>query len=243
MEKDFFSTQELQYSIDLDSSKETEHDESVEELDTQELQYSIDLDSDDSEQQSSSYTTCDSGSEESLPDIAMLKPYDFEPVIKDLTIEEDQTETNENIRVSRVGNNSWCLCGKCEAMESEAESLCCLDTNEVPEDYFEGNSNQCITNTVGFRDVCLSKNVLKTALSALNDLRGDTMTNVTNCAYRYAGYKQYTWWVHNYLGKGVRKVIPSCAVWAIRNKFASDDGVYVPFMESKEEERRILEDN
>jgi len=28
---------------------------------------------------------------------------------------------------------------------------------------------------------------------------------------------QYTWWIHNNLCKGVRKVISSCAVWAIRN--------------------------
>ena len=27
-------------------------------------------------------------------------------------------------------------------------------------------------------------------------------------SYRYAGFKQYTWWIHNPLGKGVRKVIP-----------------------------------
>ena len=45
----------------------------------------------------------------------------------------------------------------------------------------------------------------------LNDLRGDSINYVNNCAYRYVGYKQFTWWVHNYLGKGVRKVIPSCA--------------------------------
>ena len=29
-------------------------------------------------------------------------------------------------------------CGLCQPMESKAESLCCLDTNEVPDDYFEG---------------------------------------------------------------------------------------------------------
>ena len=52
-------------------------------------------------------------------------------------------------------------------------------------------------------------------------------------SYRFAGYKQYMWWVHNKLGKGVRNVIPSCAVWAIRNCFPDPDGNYVPFMESK----------
>ena len=28
-------------------------------------------------------------------------------------------------------------------------------------------------------------------------------------SYRFAGYKQFSWWIHNHLGKGVTKVIPS----------------------------------
>ena len=91
--------------------------------------------------------------------------------------------------------------------------------------------------------VCLIKNVLKTALSALNDLRGNNLTDTSNCANRCAGYKQYTWWVLNNLKKGVCKVIPSCAVWAIRNNYPSKDGKYIPFMESKEGEKRLIEEN
>ena len=59
-------------------------------------------------------------------------------------------------------------------------------------------------------------------------------------AMRYAAYKAYTWWIHNRLGKGVRKVIPSCALWKIRNKYPSPDNLYTPFMESKIEQN-ILE--
>ena len=47
-------------------------------------------------------------------------------------------------------------------------------------------------------------------------------------------------WVHNYLGKGVRKVIPSCAAWKIRKEYKADNDVYVPFMEAKEDEERRL---
>ena len=118
--------------------------------------------------------------------------------------------------------------------------MCCLDTDELPDDFFEGQ--KFVTSSEGFSTVCLSKIALKTALSALNNLRGDSINYVDNCAYRYAEYKQFTWWVHNYLGKGVRKVIPSCAVWAIRTKYPSEDGRYIPFMESKVEEKRILEE-
>ena len=77
----------------------------------------------------------------------------------------------------------------------------------------------------------------------MNDLRGDNLTNTSNCARRYAGCKQYLWWVQNNLGKRVRKVIPSCAAWAIRNNYPSKDGKYFPFMESKEGEKRLIEKN
>ena len=46
--------------------------------------------------------------------------------------------------------------------------------------------------------------------------------------------------MHNYLGKGVRKVIPSWIVWEIRNEYITDNDVYVPFMESKEDAERRL---
>ena len=65
-----------------------------------------------------------------------------------------------------------------------------------------------------------------------------TYLSYTFRSFRFAGYKQYTWWVHNRLGKGVRKVIPSCAVWAIRNTYPAPDDTYVPFMESIEDEER-----
>ena len=154
-------------------------------------------------------------------------------------------------------------------MESEAESLCCLITNEVSDEYFEGyyqlyyqlyynikyttikytiknslfSGNKYVTLSEDVKTVCLTKNVLKTALSALNDLRGNNLTDTSDCAYRYDGYKQYTCWVHENLGKGVRKVIPLCAVWPIRNNYPPKDGEYIPFMKSKEGEKRLVVEN
>ena len=84
--------------------------------------------------------------------------------------------------------------------------------------------------------VCLSKPVLDTALSVFNHFRGDSIENIDNKSYRLASCKQYIFWVYNYLGKGVRKVIPSCAVWKIRNEFKSENNLYVPFAESIDEE-------
>ena len=59
-------------------------------------------------------------------------------------------------------------------------------------------------------------------------------------SFRYAGYKQFTWWVHNHLGFGVRKVIPSCAVWGISETYPAPDGKYISFMEYKEEGKRLV---
>ena len=84
--------------------------------------------------------------------------------------------------------------------------------------------------------VCLGKPVLHASLSAPNHLRGNSMENMDNSSYRFAGCKQYTFWLHNYLGKGVCKVIPSCTLWAIRNEYKANNDVYVPFMERKEDE-------
>ena len=92
--------------------------------------------------------------------------------------------------------------------------------------------------------VCLEKPVLHASLSALNHLRGDSMENLNNSSYRLAGYKQCTIWVHSYLGKGVLKVIPSCAVQKTRDECNADNDIYAPFIESKEvEERRLNTDD
>ena len=58
--------------------------------------------------------------------------------------------------------------------------------------------------------------------------------------YRFAGYKQFLWWIHNWLGKGFRKLIPSCALWSICEKCPSANGSYIPFKESCDDEAKQL---
>ena len=127
-------TQELEYSLDLDSSCENDDNSSESSkfpedfLDTQELSDSVDLaDSSESDQ---------SESDESIPDLCLLKPYDFESLVKKIPNNTDLQTTEATSK--SIGNTNWCHCALCQPMESEAKSLCCLDTNEVPDDYFEG---------------------------------------------------------------------------------------------------------
>ena len=54
-------------------------------------------------------------------------------------------------------------------------------------------------------------------------------------------HRQFTWWVHNRLGKGVRRVIPSCAIWAIRDKYPQENNLYEPFRGSSEDEAHLLQ--
>ena len=53
-------------------------------------------------------------------------------------------------------------------------------------------------------------------------------------SYRFAAYRQFTWWVHNKGVKGFRHIIPSCAVSRIREEFPSDTGVYKGFVEGEQ---------
>ena len=118
-------TQELKYSMDLDHSSENDHNSSesskfqADFLDSQELSYSVDL-SDLSENDQSE-------SDESIPDLCLLKTYNFEPLVKKIPNNTDLESTEATTK--RIGNTNWCQCGLCQPMESEAESLCCLGRN------------------------------------------------------------------------------------------------------------------
>ena len=91
----------------------------------------------------SSLSSCSSDNE-SLPDLQKLKPYDLEPKMlssdcsSTSSEEENSSSDSETFENSRIGNTDWCLCEKCLPMSTYTESICCLDTNEVPDAYFEG---------------------------------------------------------------------------------------------------------
>lgn len=70
-------------------------------------------------------------------DNSKLQPYSFEPLASSSENEEEESAF-PNDEIKRVGNLDWCLCKCCKQMESEHESLCCQETNEISEILFEG---------------------------------------------------------------------------------------------------------
>lgn len=86
-------------------------------------------------------------------DLSKLKPYSFEPLVSSSSSDENEDTDDGNTRsvemkeinddniieTRRIGNIDWCLCKCCKSMDSEAESLCCQETNEIPEEFFQGS--------------------------------------------------------------------------------------------------------
>ena len=105
----------------------------------------------------------------------------------------------------------WCTCTYCRQMPTDIEKLCCGNDRE-----------RCTSRTVHMQTLCLEEAHLR-----LNkELRQEYLATIDpndpgndNRELRHAAYRQYILWQYGRLGAGVRRVIPSCVVWAVRSKF------------------------
>lgn len=113
---------------------------------------------------------------------------------------------------------TWCTCGVCRRMPDEQENVCC-------------KKRTCVTSYVMFNTVCLDREVLQLAIRARCDIRADEPDYSTQ-SYRKAAYRQYTLWKFGKLGRGNRKILPSCVVIVIRQAYPAPDGNYMGFRRS-----------
>ena len=168
------------------------------------------------------------------PERAISSPSEDTESSENETSSNDATSENENDQLGQVGNKDWCKCGQCKREIREIDSLCCTEVPAIIEDKFE--EKKCITLAHEFELLCLNKTISKIVLLGLHKTRGDPLENdkdLQNRSLHFAAYKQLIWWIFQDLGKGNRRVIPSCVVWSIRKLFPEVDGQYTRFKESE----------
>ena len=148
LDPDMLDKEEFEYSLDL-SSTNLDFEE------TQELKYSMDLFTNSSENTDSELSYDDDDELTNLNE--HLKPYNYEPscqprkdfISNSENDEDSDVSSDSNHEHSRKGNTNLYACGHSPAMETEIEGFCCRDTNEAPDNYFEGH--KCITESEGFK--------------------------------------------------------------------------------------------
>lgn len=106
-------------------------------------------------------------------------------------------------------------------MPTQEENKCCA---RVP--------HQCITTTPLFPVLILDGNVLDIAMRYREDMMALNNTR-NNESFRHAAYRQFVLWQHGRLGKGNRRVVPSCCVLAIRARYPSPNGIYTGYRPSR----------
>ena len=145
-------------------------------------------------------------------------------------LDEDQDNLGEFGESSMIGNDNndpseqdvyntpdWCVCGRCRPMPQEVENKC-------------RKLKKCITLTSRLSKLCLPPDVLELCIRNRADIRKDQEDNSTR-AFRKAAYRQFILARHGRLGKGNRRVCPSCVVLKIRERFPSVTGIYMGYRE------------
>ncbi|KAL5020317.1 hypothetical protein ScPMuIL_003209 [Solemya velum] len=171
-----------------------------------------------------------------ISNIDDIKPYQFEPPRRDkveegasvqLESEDSEFSDSENNQYHadgmRTDNLAWCDCDKCPIMATNDECLCCREVGPIDEKLDEANL-PCITKHERFLGNCLNRHVIEVSLYEYVEYDGPIDDNEPiNELYRHIAYRRFTRWIWHRLGKGRRKVIPSCAVTKIREAFPSEE--------------------
>ena len=109
----------------------------------------------------------------------------------------------------------WCVCVK---MPTDDENKCC-------------GRRICITSNKKFDKICLDRDILEVSIKYQADYRAEEITFHNN-NFRKAAYYQFIMWRYGKLGRGNRKILPSCVVKMIRKDYPDSDEIYMGFRKS-----------
>ena len=112
----------------------------------------------------------------------------------------------------------WCDCSVCRPMPLDMENVCC-------------RKRTCVTSYAMYQNICLDREVLTLVIRARFDILAEEPDYSTN-SFRKAAYRQYCLWKYGKLGKGNRRVLPSCVVLTIRRFYPAPDGIYMGYRQS-----------
>ena len=112
-----------------------------------------------------------------------------------------------------------------------AYSICLSQSNVKI--FIRGRIIGNVTLLEDFQLLILDELVLNLAQICRQDVLAQPQDKDYNKGKRRAAYRQFILWHHGRLGVGVRRIIPSCCVWAIRDKFPDQYGQYIGFIPSR----------
>ena len=121
---------------------------------------------------------------------------------------------------------SWCTCTNCRPMPTPREDVCCTKVD-------------CLSRLPDIDITVLDPQVLRTAMRSRDDYlaedaisRNAPLDDIHRC-FRHAAYRQITHMRHGKLGAGDRRVIASCCVLRIRDRYPDSNGQYGGFISAR----------
>lgn len=112
----------------------------------------------------------------------------------------------------------WCVCGQCREMPDERQRVCCMNNGYNHEHPF-------------FETHILLEATLELAMRNNADHLQYPFDPSNPACWRFTAYQQFCLWAWGRLGTQNRKVIPSCCVWKIRDRFPDPVGNYTGFFD------------
>lgn len=137
---------------------------------------------------------------------------------KEICDEAQGVDPFDEEQICSSRNMDWCICGHCREMQNEKEQVCCRNKELNHEHPF-------------FEHHVLCEQSLELAMRNNADHLHYPFDPSNPACWRFTAYRQYCLWAWGKLGKHNRKVIPSCIVCRIRDRFPDPNGNYTGFLD------------